>query len=99
MYLCRKGDYGSCLNSSRYAYRELYRFVRYNPQVVLQWIYDHRENKKVEKTLFICYEVYSCNNGGISKEFLRDNILKLKDKKAQEYLLNIEVFKDESSME
>ena len=99
MYLCRKGDYGSCLNSSRYAYRELYRFVRYNPQVVLQWIYDHRENKKVEKTLFICYEVYSCNNGGISKEFLRDNILKLKDKKAQEYLLNIEVFKDEFSME
>lgn len=76
-----------------YAYSELYPFVKYNPQVVLQWIYDHRDNEKIKETLFYCYETYSRYNGGISKEFLRENILKLKDKKAQEYLLNMKVFK------
>ena len=87
------GGYGY---KADYAYCELYPFVKYNPQVVLQWIYDHRDNEKIKETLFYCYETYSRYNGGISKEFLRENILKLKDKKAQEYLLNMKVFKENS---
>ena len=82
-----------------YAYSELYPFVKCNPQVVLQWIYDHRDNDKIKETLFYCYETYSRYNGGISKEFLRENILKLKGKKAQEYLLNMKVFKEKNVYE
>ena len=98
-HLC-KSDYGcDCSYKAKYAYWELYRFVKYNPQAVLQWIYDHRENKKVEKTLLYCYEHFSYYYDKGLANFLRENILKLKDKKAQEYLLNMEVFKEESELQ
>ena len=95
-HLC-KSYYGcECSYKAEYAYRELYRFVKHNPQAVLQWIYDHRENQKVEKTLFYCYEHFSYYYDKGFANFLRENILKLKDKKAQEYLLKMEVFKENS---
>ena len=90
------GGYGY---KADYAYCELYPFVMYNPQVVLQWVYDHRDNEKIKETLFYCYDTFSRNKGKLSQDFLRENILKLKDKEAQEYLLNMKVFKNESSVE
>ena len=76
----------------------LYPYIKYNPQGVLQWIYDHK-NERIEKCLYYCHESYHRYCWGFSLDFLRENILKLKDKKAQEYLLNMKVFKAESSME
>ena len=71
----------------------LYPYIKYNPQGVLQWIYDHK-NERVEDCLYFCYYDYSYYTWGFSLDFLRENILKLKDKKAQEYLLNMKVFKE-----
>lgn len=73
-------------------------YIKYNPQGVLQWIYDHK-NEKVEDCLYYCYEFHQRYSWGFSLDFLRENILKLKDKKAQEYLLNMRVFKENSELQ
>ena len=73
-------------------------YIKYNPQGVLQWIYDHK-NEKVEDCLYYCYEFHQRYSWGFSLDFLRENVLKLKDKKAQEYLLNMRVFKENSELQ
>ncbi len=73
-------------------------YVKYNPQGVLQWIYDHK-NEKVEDCLYYCHKFCHRYCWGFSLDFLRENVLKLKDKKAQEYLLNMRVFKENSELQ
>ena len=72
--------------------------IKYNPQGILQWIYDYK-NERVEKCLYYCHETYHRYSWGFSLDFLRENILKLKDKKAQEYLLNMKVFKENTELQ
>ena len=70
-------------------------YIKYNPQGVLQWIYDHK-NERVEECLYHCHRSHHHYSWGFSLDFLRENVLKLKDKKAQDYLLNMKVFKENS---
>ena len=73
-------------------------YIKYNPQGVLQWIYDHK-NERLEKCLYYCHESYHRYCWGFSLNFLRENIFKLKDKKAHEYLLNMKVFKENTELQ
>ena len=73
--------------------------IRYNAETVLQWIYDNRTNERMERYIKdACTNYFDRYPREIPIDFLRKSILKLKDKKAQEYLLNMEVFKAELSM-
>ena len=85
-----------CFRWAFYATFELYPFVRYNPRGVLQWIYKHPDKEKVPETLFRYYDRLLSPRREEYSNFLRENVLKLKDKKAQEYLLNMKVFKENS---
>ena len=87
---------------SGFYYRDfrLYPYLMDNPQAVFQWIYEHKEDKTIQDVILKNYiRAKEINNKKLSLDFLRENILKLKDKKAQEYLLNMKVFKNESSVE
>ena len=69
--------------------------LKYNAKDALQWIYDHRTNKRME---FYAKDACSHYPGhydrSLSINFLKSQILQLKDKQAQEYLLKMPVFTD-----
>ena len=92
-HICKAPNGCECFHRAFYATYNLYPFVRLNPQGVLQWIYKHPGNEKVPETLFCYYDCLTSSEREEYSNFLRENILKLKDKKAQEYLLNMKVFK------
>lgn len=93
-------DYEDVLSYCTSYFRQnmLYPFIINNPQAVFQWICEHKEDKTVQDAILKCYQ-RTKELGRPSKltlDFLRENILKLKDKKTQEYLLKMEVFREDS---
>ena len=98
-HICKSPNGCECFHWAFYATYELNPFVRLNPQGVLQWIYKHPDNEKVPETLFRYYDHLCSPYREEYSNFLRENILKLKDKKAQEYLLNMKVFRENSELQ
>lgn len=80
-------------------YSLLYSRVLDNPQEVFRWICEHKNDKIVQNLLLKCYlrtkflkvqdEKYYKNYRMPDYEFLHKNILEVKDKANQEYLLNM----------
>ena len=94
--LRRSSDYGCCGTVSRsFGGETMIDLLKYNAKDALQWIYDHRTNERMESYVKdACSHYPGRYDKSISINFLKSQILQLKDKQAQEYLLKMPVFTD-----
>ena len=93
--LRKKSDYGCTVLRRLFEGNVMINLLKYNAKDALQWIYDHRTNKRMEFYVKdACSHYPGHYDRSLSINFLKSQILQLKDKQAQEYLLKMPVFTD-----
>ena len=93
--LRKKSDYGCETLGRSFGGNVMIDLLKYNAKDALQWIYDHRTNKRMEFYVKdACSHYPGHYDRSLSINFLKSQILQLKDKQAQEYLLKMPVFTD-----